>query len=772
MRIFHKLFLLLAAVSALPLAAASGLLIWRSAAEQRVILKLIGDTWIDTTEVGQRTVSKQAWRSHQRLVEDRAAALESAFETIRRSVQLERVLLEQAVADDLPKHPAPLFEGNELADLYEKKDPRFLAMRGKEPYGMYRLVPGAALADKKPLIDRLMQLAPFFAQNHRTLPWIKSSYVYYDGVMFGYPGGGRFPADYDPRERYWLRKAQDKQRLVWTKMYRDKDGDLCITYVDPVLREDKSLLGAAAIDIRVDDLLHKLFDFSDLPVTDALLLDYKGRVRASATFGRGTKISVEDLMNEGKPFLEMKSLAGNLKPVYQAIRANSKITSGILTGDGKRLDDADLSGVDDLYTYARVLAVMNDDMKTDWYYIVRTPIAPILKPVGDIRSAFSGLESSLSKSIDRQAERRGLQAFLVVAAVLLIASVFAFKGARATARPLVEIAAIAETISQGDFDKRLVVTSKDEVGQAQQAINKMAAELKKGVFLQNTFKRYVAPSVVEQLIKDPENVRLGGDRRHMTVFFSDVSGFTTLAEHMDAEALVELINEYLSAMTLCIFAQEGTIDKYEGDAIVAFWGAPLVQADHATRACQAALDAFVALDALHHKWLKLGLPLLDMRIGLNTGHMVVGNMGSMVKMDYTVLGDAVNLGSRLEGASRAYGTHILLGEDTFMAAKDAIEARELDLLAVKGRKHSVRVYELLGMKGKTAEDKLNAARVFEAGLTAYRSRDWDAAESKFREADRIAGGDSPSRTFLARLDRYRVQPPPPDWRGVHTLTEK
>lgn len=144
----------------------------------------------------------------------------------------------------------------------------------------------------------------------------------------------------------------------------------------------------------------------------------------------------------------------------------------------------------------------------------------------------------------------------------------------------------------------------------------------------------------------------------------------------------------------------------------------------------------------------------------------------MVKMDYTVLGDAVNLGSRLEGASRAYGTHILIGEDTYLAAKDAIEVREVDLFAVKGREHATRAYELLGMKGQVPRDRLNSARVFEAGLTAYRSRDWTAAESKFREADRIAAGDPPSKVFLARLDRFRASPPPKEWNGVFTLTEK
>lgn len=615
-------------LSALPLAVASTLLIWRAATDQRQIVRHIAETWGITTRVGQQALSQQTWRSHLQLVEDKAQALELAFETIRRSVQMERLILEQAIGDEPPKELPKLFEGNEAADLFDKKDPAFLALRGHGVYAMYRLSPGVAPEQAKPTLHRLARMAPFFAHYHRTLPWIKSTYVWHkDGMLVGYPGGGRFPADFDPRSRYWLLKAEAKKRLIWTKMYRDKDGSLVITYADPILAPDKSLIAVAAVDIQVDDLLARLFELQGLAVSDALLLDFKGRVRASATYEGTTKLNVEALLESKPPQVNTEFLGGRLAKVYKAIATGPK-PSGIVAADGRRLEDLDdLTGIEDLYTYARVKVLMSDDMEMNWYYLVRAPVAPILKPVLDIRAAFAGIESSLSGTIDRQTRRRGLQAILVVAAVLVLASGFALAGARRTAQPLVEIAETVGKISKGDFEQRLKVSSKDEIGQVQAAINEMAAELKQGVFLQNTFKRYVAPSVVEQLLKDPSRVQLGGDRRVMTVFFSDVSGFTSLAEHMSPEALVDLINEYLSAMTLCIFAEEGTIDKYEGDAIVAFWGAPLEQPDHAVRACRAAMDGFIALRALHGKWKKLGLPLIDMRIGLNTGSMIVGNMG-------------------------------------------------------------------------------------------------------------------------------------------------
>ena len=261
-------------------------------------------------------------------------------------------------------------------------------------------------------------------------------------------------------------------------------------------------------------------------------------------------------------------------------------------------------------------------------------------------------------------------------------------------------------------------------------------------------------------------MRLGGDKRELTVFFSDMSGFTALSEQMEPKKLVELLNEYLGAMTDSIFLQEGTLDKYEGDAVMAFWGAPLEQADHARRACWAALDNRSRLKELCKSWEARGLPVFDIRIGINTGRMIVGNVGSAAHMGYTVLGDAVNTGARLEQANKHYGTHILISEATRRAAGGAVEAREVDLLELRGKKKSILVFELLGLAGQVLGERRRGYSLYEEGLAAYRAQRWDAAERALRAAIAALGEDKASSVLLQRVLVFRHHPPGRDWDGV------
>lgn len=216
-------------------------------------------------------------------------------------------------------------------------------------------------------------------------------------------------------------------------------------------------------------------------------------------------------------------------------------------------------------------------------------------------------------------------------------------------------------------------------------------------YIRNTFSKFVSKDVVDELLKHPEKIALGGSRREITIFFSDIRGFTTLSEALSPEELVKLLNEYLSSMTEIIIETKGTIDKYMGDAIMAFWGAPVDLEDHAYYACIAALIQMDKLSKLQDSWKERSLPSIDIGIGLNTGYAVVGNMGSSQRMDYTCMGDTINLGSRLEGSNKTYGTNIIISEYTYERVKDRVYARELDLVQVKGKTHPVRIYELIGL---------------------------------------------------------------------------
>ncbi|MDY6969157.1 MAG: adenylate/guanylate cyclase domain-containing protein [Spirochaetota bacterium] len=227
---------------------------------------------------------------------------------------------------------------------------------------------------------------------------------------------------------------------------------------------------------------------------------------------------------------------------------------------------------------------------------------------------------------------------------------------------------------------------------------RVMTEQKEKKYIRQTFSKFVSKSVVDELLLDPDKLKLGGEKKILTVLFSDIRGFTSISEKMTPEALVEHLNQYLESMTNIVFKYNGTLDKYVGDEIMAFWGAPVYQEDHTLLACKAAIEMMNDLNSLNEEWKKNGKPVLDIGIGLNTGDMVVGNMGSSSRMDYTLMGDNVNLGARLEGTNKVYKTNIIISEFTYEYVKNNIIARELDVIRVKGKELPVMIYELIDIK--------------------------------------------------------------------------
>jgi len=289
--------------------------------------------------------------------------------------------------------------------------------------------------------------------------------------------------------------------------------------------------------------------------------------------------------------------------------------------------------------------------------------------------------------------------------------------------------------------------------------------------IRGAFQYYLTASVINEMLKDPSKLKLGGDKKDLSVLFSDIRGFTTISEKLSPEELVHLLNEYLTAMTDIVFKYDGTLDKYMGDAIMAVFGAPLDQPDHAKRACLTALDMMAELHRLQKKWQEEGKPPLNIGIGINSGDMVVGNMGSQMRFDYTVMGDMVNLGSRLEGINKEYGSNIIFSEFTYNVVKDAMCCRELDWVRVKGKKLPVKIYELLGEKKDEGRWKEFISK-FEEGLALYRAAKWDEAIAAFREAMKIKPEDAASQLYIERCKNLQENPPPEPWDGVFTMTRK
>jgi len=289
-------------------------------------------------------------------------------------------------------------------------------------------------------------------------------------------------------------------------------------------------------------------------------------------------------------------------------------------------------------------------------------------------------------------------------------------------------------------------------------------------WLRQAFGRYVSPSVVEVITTNPERLELGGEEVEVTVLFADLEGFTQLSENMPPQILIRLLNDYFTPMTQIIMAYGGTLDKYIGDAIMALWGAPVALPDHALRACRAALDMHASTAELQTDWEAQGLPRVAARIGLHSGSVVAGNVGSRERFNYTVLGDTVNLASRLEGVNKVYGTRILLSEETCRLVKNVMLVRELDQVQVKGRAQPVTVYELLGpLPSEGAPPWLD---YFAAGLQAYRRQQWEEAFQAFGEVMLLKPGDRPTQVIQGRCRSYAVAPPPPDWQGVFILDGK
>jgi len=306
-----------------------------------------------------------------------------------------------------------------------------------------------------------------------------------------------------------------------------------------------------------------------------------------------------------------------------------------------------------------------------------------------------------------------------------------------------------------------------------EVIDFMGAENEKR-FLRKAFNTYLSGEVVEQIVADPSKLKLGGDKRMMTALFTDIRGFSTISEQLTPEALVALLNRYLSGMSDIILDEKGTIDKYEGDAIIAFFGAPLDLPDHAMRACRSAILMKRLEREMNVQYLAEGLtpsPLAT-RIGVNTGDMVVGNMGTERKMNYTIMGNAVNLAARLEGVNKQYGSWILASQATLSAAGPGLLARRMDRVRVVGINEPVQLYEILDLEAEADGETKAVVEAFHKGMDAFEAKEWSEARRLFKAALQIRETDGPSEKYLERCEKFLKTPPVASWDGVFSLTEK
>jgi len=302
-------------------------------------------------------------------------------------------------------------------------------------------------------------------------------------------------------------------------------------------------------------------------------------------------------------------------------------------------------------------------------------------------------------------------------------------------------------------------------------MQRFLAEERERLRIRKAFESYVAPAVVQEMLKHPEALRLGGERRVISVLFTDIRGFTTMSEDLDPEALVKLLHDFLNPMSNIIIDRGGTIDKYMGDAIMALFGAPLEQPDHARQACRAALRMEDTLEELNRQWAKQGRPPLKIGVGVNSGPVAVGNMGSDRLFDYTAIGDNVNLASRLEGLTKYYGTNILISQATAEAVENGFILRDVDRVKVKGKAQASGIFEVMG-EGEPDPELARFLTAYHQGLALYRQMRWPDSIAAFEKALEVQPDDAPSRRYLALARKHQETPPHPEWEAITVMDEK
>lgn len=421
------------------------------------------------------------------------------------------------------------------------------------------------------------------------------------------------------------------------------------------------------------------------------------------------------------------------------------------TGDTKAIDDG-LARVD---TLRNELNQSLDSIRADMFALLRAE----------------------ADGTRRKQSQVAIIAAILTALAAIMGLVFSMLVSEGMTRPVRRLLEGARAVEAGHLDEKLMVTTQDEIGQLTNAFNSMVEQLRLKERIRETFGRYIDPRVVEGLIDQPA-VASEGERRVMTVMFCDVKGFSSTSRGTTPQGLVKVMNRYLSAMSSPIRQHEGIIDKYIGDAIMAYWGPPFTaDADQARLASIAALDMLELVPQLRAELPELlgvrNLPTpFDIRIGIATGEALVGSIGSELMMSYTVMGDTVNLAARLEGANKAYGSRILVSQATVTSAAAEIEAREIDRIIAVGQTEPQTVFEIMGRKGVLTAAQSALRDHYTNGLAAYRARRWGDARRAFIAALDAVPDDGPSLTFVNRLDHFATTPPGEEWDGVWRLEQK
>lgn len=547
---------------------------------------------------------------------------------------------------------------------------------------------------------------------------------------------------YDPRWRPWYKNADNKRSVSWTGAYRFSSsgryyasGKTGISVSAPVINSGGELEGVVGVDIFLEELTKFLRGLEISTNGRAFIITPEGELIA---FGNLQLASVNDIP---EVFTPLDSISDT------AAAASYQYLLGEISGgeNDKRLSKTvELSYDIDEGKYLAYFSPIPESAGPSWIIGV---IAPEDDFIGDLKEKL-------------------LLTIVIATGVLILMIIISIIIGNKITLPIKHLMEDAMQIKDLNLNDTPQISSGfTEIADMNEAFLNMKMGLR-------SFQKYIPGDVVRYLIKSGNEAILGGEERTLTVFFSDVADFTTISEQLQPGDLVSHLGDYLGEYSRIIEASGGTVDKYIGDAVMAFWNAPNPLEDHAIRACAAALECVSNLQKMHKRWFEGKLPLLETRIGIHTGEVIVGNMGSSERLNYTIIGDPVNLGSRLEGLAKVYGVKILVSEVTRDLAMEKFHFRKLDKVIVKGKTIPITVYELLYRKENISPQQKVWIETFESAFDAYCIKEWVKAEKLFRKAFELNPEDKAALLFIKRIMYFKDHPPKDDWAGVSRFTSK
>ena len=533
--------------------------------------------------------------------------------------------------------------------------------------------------------------------------------------------------DFDPRTRPWYVGAKTTGTNFWTDTYISfRNRKPAITSSYPVFDKAGKLSGVWAMDIELDEISNFLKMQKIGKSGIELIINHKSQIVAYRQLSMIVRAGKEGLRPVKVEELGMEPLT----LAYREHLSTGKAKS-VVECKGKR--------------YIGSFTAIPEPFPKRWKIAVIVP-----------EDDFTG-----------GAKRSMIIMVLISSVTLAVAVLLAFTISRGFTNSVRLLAEATRKIKSFNLDEKIHIPSRmKEI----QLMRDSVCSMQKGL---NAFRKYVPAELVRQLISTGEGAHLGGQRRELTVLFSDITGFTSIAELMTPEQLMLHLSEYFDELTKVVSRYNGTVDKYIGDAVMAFWGAPVHDGEHAVHACEAALAAQEKIGELNRKWIMEGKSAFVTRIGISTGETVVGNVGSAERMNYTVIGDTVNTASRLESANKLYGTQTIVSQETYEAASKKFWFRPLGIVAVQGKSEEKLVYELVGRRIEGENDRAaELCKEFHCGFEAYIGRNWNEAAAIFKNLSVKFPLDIPTNFYLSRCAHFQANPPGLGWQGIEYLTSK